>query len=132
MKRVYVCPHCRGRLNPNVKIILKARRGARRGLFLFSPKPGNYGVIVPEGFGLREGEPVFFACPICDADLTSKRDRAMAEIRFVAQDGTEGRVVFSRSYGHHETYVVTAEEVRSYGEHAAAEGLNFWGAGPSR
>jgi len=39
-------------------------------------------------------------------------------------------VVFSRRYGHQETYFVTTEEVRSFGRHADRAGVNFWGAGP--
>jgi len=132
MKREYFCPHCDGRLNPNVKIILKAEHGSRRALFLFSPQPGNYQVIVPEGFRVRRGEEVKFSCPVCSHDLTSKRDKTKAEIRFIGTGGQEGSVVFSRAHGHHETYFVTREEVKRFGEHAAPEGMNFWGTGPAR
>ncbi len=132
MKREYQCPHCEGKLNPNIKIILRAERRGRRALLLFSPQPGNYQVIVPEGFHLKSGEQVKFSCPICGHDLTTKRDAGMAAIRYAGPGGEGGSVVFSRAYGHHETYFVTREEIRSYGEHAAAEGMNFWGAGPRR
>lgn len=132
MKREYLCPHCQGKLNPNVKIILTAERRGRKALFLFSPQPGNYQVIIPAGFRLKRGEEVRFSCPMCAGDLTAKRGYGMAEILFRGPAGQAGRVVFSRKYGHHETYFVTREEVRSYGEDADAEGINFWGAGPER
>jgi hypothetical protein len=132
MKREYLCPHCNGRLSPSVKIILRAESRGQQALFLFSPRPGNYDVIIPHGFRLRKGEEVKFSCPICSHDLASSRDPDMVEIRFEAAGGCKGTVVFSREYGHHETYFVTKEEVRSYGEHAAQEGINFWGAGPKR
>jgi hypothetical protein len=130
MKRNYHCPKCYGILNPNVKIILKAESGARKALLLFSPQPGNYHVIAPESFHLRKNEEVRFSCPLCSRDLTSKRDKAMAEISFSAPGGQTGRVVFSRVYGHQETYFVTKEEVRSYGRHADTQAVNYWGVGP--
>jgi hypothetical protein len=130
MKRNYQCPKCYGVLNPNVKIILRTECGRRKALLLFSPQPGNYHVIAPESFRLKKGDEVRFSCPICARDLTSKRDKDMAEISFSSPGGHSGRVVFSRIYGHYETYFVTKEEVRSYGKHAAPAGVNFWGVGP--
>ncbi|MEI6670344.1 MAG: hypothetical protein WCP29_19545 [Acidobacteriota bacterium] len=130
MKRDFSCPTCDGILNPNVKIILRAERAGRSALVLFSPKPGNYDVIVSESFQLKQNDEVRFCCPLCGCDLTSKRDPSMAEIRFGSPNGHRGTAVFSRVVGHHETYFVTREEVRSYGEHAAPAGLNFWGVGP--
>ena len=130
MKRNYHCPKCYGILNPNVKIILRTEAGSRRALLLFSPQPGNYDVIAPESFHLRKGEEVRFSCPLCHRDLTSKRDKSMAEINFVTPGGHTGRAVFSRIYGHQETYFVTTEEVRSYGKHSDRDGVNFWGVGP--
>jgi len=130
MKRNFLCPKCKGTLNPNVKIILKAERAGRSALLLFSPQPGNYDVIVPASFRLKKNDAVRFSCPLCSSDLTSKRDPAMAEISFASSNGQGGIVVFSRVLGHHETHFVTREEVRSYGEHAPQSGINFWGVGP--
>lgn len=132
MKRSYHCPKCNGILNPNVKIILKTERAGRSALLLFSPQPGNYHVIVPESFPLKKHDEVRFSCPLCASDLTSRHDPAMAEIRFATPGGQGGIVVFSRVFGHEETYFVTKEEARSYGKHAASEGINFWGVGPKK
>jgi len=132
MRRTYFCPHCGGRLNPNVKIILRAERRGRKALLLFSPQPGNYDVICPDEFRIKKGDVVEFSCPICGHGLGSRRGEGMAEIRVVNPGGEEGKVYFSRQYGHHETYFVTEEDIRSYGEHSAPDGMNFWGAGPSR
>jgi len=129
MGRVYTCGKCGARLNPNVKIILRAEVNGRRALLLFSPQPGNYSVIAPEGFTLRRKDEVRFSCPVCSADLTSARDPGMAEIRFVGADGREGTVAFSREHGRHATYFITEEKVRAYGEHAWKEQVNFWGVG---
>jgi hypothetical protein len=132
MKRTYLCPHCKAILNPSTKIILRAELEGKRGLFLFSPRPGNYDVIIPDGFRLRQKDSIGFSCPVCSRDLTSVHDPALAEIRFNASGGSSGTVAFSRVFGQHASYFITAEHVRSYGEHAADRGVNFWGEGPER
>ncbi len=132
MRRNFSCPHCHGNLNPDIKIILRAEYDGHRGLFLFSPQPGNYDCIVPEGFHLKKKAMVRFHCPVCGKDLTSRRDRTMAEIHFTTESGNEGTVVFSRVYGHHATYFITDEEVKTYGEDIDDDGVNFWGVGRPR
>jgi len=129
MGRVYTCGKCGARLNPNVKIILRAEVGGQRALLLLSPQPGNYSVIAPEDFTVRRKDNVRFSCPVCSADLTSAHDPGMAEVRFVGADGREGTVAFSREPGHQATYVITEEKVTAYGKHARKEGVNFWGVG---
>jgi hypothetical protein len=130
MKRSYFCPHCGATLNPNVKVILTASSGKTRGLILFSPQPGNYDAIVPEELGLSEGQMVDFSCPVCRADLTSPEVPRLAYVSFRTSTGVEGRVKFSRKFGERATFVITGEEVRSYGENAAEYmGMNFFGAG---
>jgi hypothetical protein len=129
MGRAYSRGRCGARLNPDVKIILRAEVRGQRGLLLLSPQPGNYTVIVPDGLKLRHKDEVRFSCPVCAVDLTSKRDRTMAEIRFRSADGTAGIVAFSREFGRHATYVITEEKVKAYGEHAREDRVNFWGVG---
>ena len=129
MTRKYTCPHCHGTLNPNRKIILRAELGEQRGLFLFSPRPGNYDVLVPEGFKLRKHDVVEFACPLCNHNLRSAHDPSLAEIQATESTDRVASVAFSRTYGVHATYFITSERVRSYGEHAHAD-VNFWGEGP--
>lgn len=130
MKRTYSCPKCQAILNPGAKIVLRAEIEGHRGLFLFSPQPGNYDVVIPEGFGLRDKDTVTFGCPVCGHDLTSAREPTMAEIGFAAPAGVSGTVAFSRIAGRHATYFITQESVKPYGEHADSDAVNFWGAGP--
>lgn len=133
MKRTYFCLECRTTLNPNVKIILTMAKGRRRSLILLSPRPGDYTVILPGDVTLRRGEEVEFFCPVCGANLRSEANAHLTEIGFRFEDGTKGRVNFSRRYGEHATYFVTKEQVRSYGENAAIYGdANFFGAGGGR
>lgn len=131
MKRTYACPHCNAVLNPSVKIVLRAQIKKRSALFLFSPKPGNYDVFIPPGFGLAEGDRVDFGCPVCGADLTSAKGKTWAEIGFSTDSGAQGSVVFSKLYGTHATCFITREQMRWYGEDAGGN-TNFWGAGPDR
>jgi hypothetical protein len=133
MKRTYFCLKCRATLNPNVKLILTMAKDRRRSLILLSPRPGDYRVILPGGASLRRGDVVEFFCPACGANLQSEANEHLAEIGFRLEDGSKGRVNFSRKYGEHATYFVTKEQVRSYGENAAIYGdANFFGAGGAR
>jgi hypothetical protein len=130
MKRTYFCLQCKATLNPNIKLILTMAKGTRRNLILFSPQPGNYSVILPAEVTLNSGDEVEFFCPACGASLRSEAHRHLAELGFRLEDGTKGRLHFSRKYGEHATYFVTKEKVRSYGENAALYGeANFFGAG---
>lgn len=133
MKRTYFCPTCLATLNPNVKLILAMAKGRRRSLILLSPRPGDYSVILPSEVSLRPGDEVQFFCPACGLNLRSEANPHLAEIGFRLEDGTRGRVNFSRIFGEHATYFVTKEQIRSYGENAAIYGdANFFGAGGER
>jgi hypothetical protein len=133
MKRIYFCLECRATLNPDVKLILTMAKCRRRSLILLSPRPGHYSIILPDDVSLRAGEEVEFFCPACGANLRSEINEHLTEIGFRLEDGTKGRVNFSRKYGEHATYFVTKEQVRSYGENAAIYGdANFFGAGGER
>ena len=133
MKRTYFCVKCQATLNPGVKLILTMAKGKRRSLILLSPRPGDYTVILPDDVTLRSGDEVEFFCPACGANLRSEVNAHLTEIGFRLEDGTKGRVNFSRRYGEHATYFVTKEQIRSYGENAALYGeANFFGAGGRR
>lgn len=128
MKRVYSCPRCGAVLNPSAKIVLKAHLKEQKGLFLFSPKPGNYELFIPPGFALKEGDEVSFSCPVCGKDLTSKRGDAWSELHFQSSPEIQGTVLFSKVYGVHATCFITEETIRWYGEDADPT-LNFYGEG---
>jgi len=127
MKRTYSCPRCRATLNPNVKVILLATNRGRTGLVLLDPQPGNYEVLRAPELELEEGDRVEFRCPVCRATLESAASENLAELLFRDEEGNEGRVDFSRIYGEHATYLVTREEVLSFGEDAGHYRGNFFG-----
>lgn len=125
----YYCPHCGAHLNPKDDVVLRAASGGGRGLLLLHPQPGNYVVAFGQGLSIERGAVVELACPVCDASFTSSRDESMAELVFEAA-ARRGVVVFSRVYGKHATYIITGNDVASFGEDSEKEVLNFWGAGP--
>lgn len=126
----YRCPHCKAVLNPGTKVILRVSRGRKSALILLSPQVGNYTVILPEDFPLKEGEKATFFCPVCGAELTSPVNAHFNEVLRERADGGFDHVEFHRVYGRHATFVVTGDEVRAFGDDAGSfEPVNFFGAG---
>ena len=132
MKRRYFCPACDANLNPNVKVILMARKNGDQGLILLSPQPGNYHCIVADEIELADDDLVDFHCPVCGASLTAETNATMAHLVFRFSNGREGAVYFSRRFGEHATYFVDENEVMSYGDDAMPNShMNFFGSGQS-
>ncbi len=130
MHRTYYCPHCSALLNPNVKVILSAVHGDKRGLILLSPQPGNYKAIIPPDMGIQQGTAFEIRCPVCNADLTSREDPNLATLNFRIDSGGSGEVRFSKIYGQQATYVISGEETRAFGMDAQIYGsINFFGEG---
>jgi hypothetical protein len=129
MKRTYSCPHCEAVLNPDIKIILRVEKGGKKGLILFSPRPGDYHAILPSDPALETGDRVSFACPVCSKDLRSSRGEEWAEIQFHSTGRIEGTAHFSTVFGRHATCFVTQEEEHWYGEDVQ-ETMHFWASGP--
>jgi hypothetical protein len=129
-ERRYFCPKCDAALNPNVKIILTARRRDEEGLILLDPQPGNYQSIVAEEFPLEATDLVEFHCPVCGHELTAESNGEMACLAYRFSTGKNGTVYFARRYGEHATYFVSDDDVQSFGENALQNvGLNYFGSG---
>ncbi len=129
MKNVYSCPHCQSVLNPNVKILLTARCGKKRGMILLSPQPGNFKFIADPQFetAMTPGDKVTFACPVCSEELTSPTSKKLVELQLVQGD-TRKRVEFSRFHGEQATFVINGDSVVTYGDDAPMyDSLNFFG-----
>ncbi|MHC5036453.1 MAG: hypothetical protein ACYTHM_03995 [Planctomycetota bacterium] len=126
----YRCPHCKAILNPGTKVIFRVARGKRAALILLSPQVGNYNVILPEDFVLKEGEKTTFFCPVCREELTSPLNPLFNQVLRDRPEGGYDRVEFHRVFGKHATFVVTEDEVRAFGEDAPRyRNVNFFGAG---
>lgn len=129
MKKVYLCPHCRAVLNPNVKIIFVVDDGKRRGLILLSAKPGDYNMIVDPSFTLADGSLANFHCPVCDKSLTSPVNENFVEILLDQGGPRPSTVEFSRIFGEHATFIIDGKELTSFGEDADDfDDVNFFGS----
>jgi hypothetical protein len=116
-----LCPSCSCQLNPRDDLILAACYQGKRGLVLLHPEPGNYRVTVSRGLQFTIGDTVDFFCPACQAPLESKLDKQLVQLDFISGEGDQkGFVAFSRVYGEHSTFVVSADTVSTYGESAPA------------
>ena len=129
LKKIYYCPKCRAELNPGTKIILKANLSSLKGLFLFSPRLGDYEVISPSDFPTSPGEEVEFSCPVCAFDLTSSRSEHFTELLCV-QGKEEGRVIFSKIVGEQATFLILPDKTESFGKDVDGYStVNFFGEG---
>jgi len=131
MKNTFVCPHCQGVLNPNVKILLVAAFKRRKGLVLLSPQPGNYKFLCDSSLqdAFHAGDKINYSCPLCATDMTSESNPNFARLELQAPSHDPRKVEFSRIFGTYATFVVDGGEVTSYGEDADdIEGKNFFGA----
>ena len=129
MKTVFRCPHCAHILNPNVKVILGATIGERRGLVLLSPEPGDFKLIADPELPMREGEMARFHCPVCAASLISEKNDHFCELIMEKGDPKPGILEFSRVFGEHATFIIDGRKVIAHGEDADSfEDVNFFGS----
>lgn len=123
----YVCPHCEGHIRANSKVILSAEtETGSKGLVLLSPQVGNYEVITHAEFKMTEGETLKIFCPICHANLQSKKDKRLARINMYDEQGNEHLLFFSEIVGEHATYEVHSDGIKAYGEDKDHY-MNHWG-----
>lgn len=131
MKNTFVCPHCQGVLNPNVKIVLAANCQRKRGLILLSPQPGNYKYLCDPSLqdAFQPGDTITFSCPLCTENLTAKGNPKFAQIEWHVTGHEPRRVEFSRVFGTYATFIIDGNEVTSYGDDADDfEATNFFGS----
>ncbi len=131
MKNLYLCPHCHSNLNPSVKIVLVASHRQRKGLILLSPQLGNFQFVIDDHVAevVKAGTKVKFSCPVCAADLTSGLNRDFAEIYLDSPDKKPRRMLFSRSFGTHATFVDKGDVTATYGEDVEDyDRINFFGS----
>ena len=116
MPRTYTCPSCKGVLNPENAVILRATDEGRQMLLGLHPEPGNYELYIPDGSELPPGSVWSLGCPVCGSDL---RLGANGELCLVhMEEGGEAKEVwFSPRAGRRVTVVVSASgEVERFGE----------------
>ncbi len=131
MKNSFVCPHCQGVLNPNVKILLVAVNKRRKGMVLLSPQPGNYKYLCDPSLeeAFQPGDTITYSCPLCTADLTAEGNPKFARLELHTPSHNPRRVEFNRTYGTHATFIIDSGDVTAYGDDADDfESTNFFGS----
>lgn len=116
----FKCPKCYGHLNVGGKVIFATKtKSNHKGLIMLSPNVGDYKYEHHSNYHLKSGELVDFHCPICAVDLTSSKNKNYAMILMVnEEDRSEFELYFSKEAGNKSTYIVSNENVETYGEDA--------------
>lgn len=110
----YLCKACRGHLNVKTSIILAARKvnnSSKRGLVYLNPELGNYTHTTHESFPLEKGEEYIFSCPICGAQLNSRKYYHLVRIVMIDDEGKEFRIYFSDIAGEKCTYKIRGTKI---------------------
>ena len=116
MKRTYTCPACKGVLNPENAIIVRATDEGRQMLLGLHPEPGNYDLYIPDGSELPPGSVWRLSCPLCGADLQLGANGELCLVH-LEMGGQAKEVWFSPKAGRRVTIVVTADgEVERFGD----------------
>ena len=130
MKNDFICPHCRTVLNPNEEIIMLVSKGGAKHLILFSARIGDYTIHTSPEVDFEAGEVVDFMCPACHWSFRSPVADDISEVLLRDKEGAFSRVGFSRTYGKQATFLIDEEDVKGFGEDAAAyRETNWFGAG---
>jgi len=124
MSMIYSCPHCGGVLNPESSIILIGSSDGDTIIIGFHPVPGNYRISLPPGRRVEPGSVWDFACPLCRSSLVSDLSPQLCCLDMVMKD-VRHRVYFSRIAGEHATFVISAEGIERFGEHADRHSLEI-------
>lgn len=119
MKKDYLCPYCKGKLNVNKNIVLSVHAESNKlGLLFLSPELGDYKTITHPSFSIKEGEHLEIFCPICHANLKAiDLDDNLAKVMMVDESKKVYEIVFSEIAGEHSTYKLVDHMIESYGEH---------------
>lgn len=116
----YICPKCKGHLNVGGYLVFATRTPKKhKGLILLSPKVGEYNYVHHEKLHVKKGELLDIECPICQADLSSERNKEHVMIHMLgAEDNTEYDLYFSKVVGNQSTYLVAHDNVETFGDDA--------------
>ncbi|MFH1320216.1 MAG: hypothetical protein ABII90_06120 [Bacteroidota bacterium] len=118
-KNDYLCPKCKGHLNVGSSIIFStSNKRQKKGLILLNPTIGDYTYEHHDNYIFEEGEMIEFFCPICQAELKSAKNHNFASIIMIDHGNIEYEILFSRKAGEKSTYVLSNEELETFGDDA--------------
>ena len=119
MDNFFACPHCRGQLMVEDRIIFKVRNYKKKfGLLLLSPQIGNYNSVKHPEFDYKTGDALEFFCPLCSHALSTTINENLIFVLMIDNQGVEHNIYFSRISGEKSTYQVTGDSVTATGEHS--------------
>lgn len=118
MTNNYLCPHCKGQLKVDDKIIFGARaKNNVKGLLLLSAKIGDYTIHSHPDFIIEEGDLINFYCPICNSSLlASNVNENLAKVEMIDEDSNKYDIYFSSIAGEKCTYVIKDKAFEAHGE----------------
>ncbi len=118
MKVTYLCPHCRGAINPGDNIVLSAKTNTKQvGLILLHEEIGNYSSTLSDTLTLKKDEVVDIFCPVCHESLNIPDKDFLAKFLRIDDGCNECHIVISRKYGENLTFKVDdKKQVESYGK----------------
>ena len=127
----YICPHCKGHLRANNKIILSAKKkNGDVGLLLLDPQLGNYVLLNHPSFEIKGKEQLELFCSICHANLEAKKfDNLLARICMIDKNNIEYDILFSKIAGEECTYKIADGIFEAYGVDSGHY-TNFFGETP--
>ena len=119
MKENFLCPHCRGYINVEGRIVFTAKNSqGESGIILLHPELGNYEVAKHPLFFYEDGEHLDFRCPMCNKKLASDIHDNLAKIIYRDEKRLEYNIFFSIVAGEKSTFKMVGESVEVFGEHS--------------
>ena len=119
MKENFLCPHCRGYLNVEGRIVFTVKNSlGESGIILLHPELGNYEVVKHPLFFYENGENLDFRCPICNKKLASDIHDNLAKIIYRDERRQEYNILFSIVAGEKSTFKMVGDSVEVFGEHS--------------
>lgn len=118
MKRDYLCPHCKGKLNVENKVIFSTKTKKDFGLICLSADLGNYEFVNHPSYKIENDEHVQFFCPICHKKLQAQNVNDNLAMIIMFENEQTNYVYFSKIAGEKCTYVIKDSKITGYGEDA--------------
>ena len=119
MKENYLCPHCKGYLNVEGRIVFTVKNNlGEAGIILIHPELGNYEVTKHPLFFYEKGEHLDFRCPMCNKKLASDIHDNLAKIIYRDEKREEYNIFFSIVAGEKSTFKMVGDSVEVFGEHS--------------
>jgi len=113
-----ICPKCRNSITIEGKVVLvgKTKTGLK-GIVMLNAALGDYSAKFSDDFSIVEGNSLKLLCPICHQNLSNQKNKNLAQLTQIDEDGNESTIVFSQIYGEKSTYRIEGNKIKeSFGD----------------